>query len=80
MGFRSEEKVKMSIEEYLALEAPDRYDFSNDGAKKAYHALNGFQNTYEKFFVYMYKTALALACYEEGKAGVMILQRTKRNW
>ena len=53
MGFRSEEKVKMSIEEYLALEAPDRYDFSNDGAKKAYHALDGFQNTYEKFFVYI---------------------------
>lgn len=70
----------MSIEEYLALEAPDRYDFSNDGAKKAYHALNGFQNTYEKFFVYMSEKALALTCYEEGKAGVMILQRTKRNW
>ena len=70
----------MDIEEYLALETPDRYDFSNDGAGKTYHVLDGFQNTYEKFFTYMSKNALALACYEEGKAGVMILQRTKRNW
>lgn len=61
----------MSIEEYLVLEAPDRYDFSNDGASEAYNMLDGFQDTYEKFFVYMSKKALPLACYEEGKAGVM---------
>jgi len=62
----------MDIEEYLALETPDRYDFSNDGAGKTYHVLDGFQNTYEKFFTYMSKNALPLTCYKEGKAGVMI--------
>lgn len=58
----------MKIEEFLALEAPDRYDFSNDGASVEYREL---KNTYEKFFVYMYKTARPITCYEEGKAGVM---------
>lgn len=70
MDFSSEE-VKMKIEEFLALTAPDRYDFSNDGASEEYCKLDGFQDTYEKFFAYMYKTALPLTCYEEGKAGVM---------
>lgn len=59
----------MKIEEFLALAAPDRYDFSNDGASEEYLALDN--DTYEKFFAYMYKTALPLTCYEEGKAGVM---------
>ncbi len=58
----------MKIEEFLALEAPDRYDFSNDGASEAYREL---KNTYEKFFVYMHKGALPITCCEEGKAGVM---------
>ena len=53
----------MKIEEFLALEAPDRYDFSNDGASEEYCKLDGFQDTYEKFFAYMYKTALPLTCY-----------------
>lgn len=45
----------MKIEEFLALEAPDRYDFSNDGASEAYRALDNFKNDLEKFFIYMAK-------------------------
>lgn len=60
-----------NIEEFLALAAPGRYDFSNDGASEAYNMLDGFQNTYEKFFIYMSESARSLAEYENGKAGVM---------
>ncbi len=45
----------MKIEEFLALEAPDRYDFSNDGASEEYLALDNFKNDLEKFFIYMAK-------------------------
>lgn len=61
----------MEIEKFLASVAPDRYDFSNDGASAEYCKIDGFQDTYDKFFIYMYKTAQPLAKYEEGKAGVM---------
>lgn len=61
----------MNMKEFLALEAPDRYDFSNDGAREAYHVLDGFHDTYEKFFTYMHDRAKSPDIYEEGKAGVM---------
>ena len=45
----------MKIEEFLALAAPDRYDFSNDGASEEYLALDNFKNDLEKFIIYMSK-------------------------
>ena len=43
----------MNMEEFVALTAPDRYDFSNDGANSEYNKLDNFKNDLEKFFVYM---------------------------
>ena len=43
----------MNMEEFIALTAPDRYDFSNDGANGEYHKLDNFRNDLEKFFAYM---------------------------
>lgn len=65
------ENENMNIEEFIKLPAPDRYDFSNDGANEEYNKLDSFEDTYEKFFVYMYERALSIKNYEEGKAGVM---------
>ena len=45
----------MEIKDFLALETPDRYDFSNDGASEEYRELDNFKNDLKKFFVYMAK-------------------------
>lgn len=64
-------RENMNMEEFVALTAPDRYDFSNDGANEEYNKLDSFKDAYEKFFVYMYEKALPIKNYEEGHAGVM---------
>lgn len=43
--------MTMTIEDFMGLPAPERYDFSNDGASEEYQTLD--QDVYEKFFTYM---------------------------
>lgn len=43
----------MNLEEFFSLAAPDKYDFSNDGANSAYNELDNIANDLEKFFIYM---------------------------
>lgn len=69
MGWKSDKggSENMNMEEFVALTAPDRYDFSNDGANSEYIELDNVKNDLEKFFVYM----AIVKAYERDEEDVM---------